>query len=125
MLRIPSGGLAQVDGEDGAVAVDDIAPEELRDLQPRLLRQALDVVAHLGADAGRLPLAAQRSGGVDDRAGPAAPDEVAIEVLEVEVLVQLADLLVQGHLGEEIVDEGVGGVDGHEKLQRMKDERCA
>ncbi len=95
-----------------------VAPEQLRDLEPRFLRQPLDVVAHVGAGRGRLPLPAQGAGGVDDRPGPPLPDEIPVEVLEIEILVQLADLLVKGHLAEEAVDERFGGwvIKRHEGL---------
>ena len=97
--RVPATGLPQGDREDRAVAVDHVEAEEQRDLQPRLLDgQPLGVVD------------VSRPADVEERADQAPGDEPAVLVADSPVvedaveLLQLADLLLEGHPREQLID---------------------
>ena len=63
-------------GEDGAVAVDDIAPEDERDFEACFERQVLEVVGGGGVAGFRLSLPGERAGCVEERADLALAQQV-------------------------------------------------
>ena len=98
--RVPATRLAQGDREDRAVAVDHVEAEEQRDLQPRLLDgQVLGLVdVPRPADVEERADQARAGSGRGARRGPATSFGDAVELL------QLADLLLEGHPREQLVD---------------------
>src|SRR5205814_3486120 len=65
-VGIPARGLAERDGELRAVAVNDVEPEDERDVESALLdRDALDAMRGLGADDVEDRADASRSNGVE------------------------------------------------------------
>jgi hypothetical protein len=111
-LDVPAGRLGEGDREHGPVAVDDVETEDQWDAQPAVLDREL-LCPPGGLGAGDIEHAADKT--------TADPLESFLSVLvvwrrsrDVEVAgveVELADLLLQRHLFEELVDVAldVGG----------------
>ncbi|MNO86705.1 hypothetical protein D3C76_781140 [compost metagenome] len=113
-LHVPAGRQAEADGEHRAVAVDHVVGEEQRDLQPALHGLVLQQ-----ADA--------RTGhGVEHRPGDAGADFLLQHRLRMVGAdadqAQLADLLLDGHLLHQVVDEGVPRLAG-KRLRRLGGEQ--
>ncbi len=138
-LQVPARGLGQGHREHRPVAVDHVVPEEQRDPQPGVLhRQLLGGASGLGPDD------------IQHRAHQAGPDVLEAllcaaffrrrtgDVVEARVLVHLADLLVQRHLPQQLVDASLdlgagqrlrgyrhGETHGQNRSERKEERRMA
>ena len=96
-VRIPTGGFAEGDGEDGAEAVDDVASEDQGDLKAALFHGDALGFGAVG-----------RSAGVQERAPAAAADLFLYGGGDGDLhrggLRHLAEFLFEGHSGDEAGD---------------------
>src|SRR5450759_2625755 len=103
---VPCGGEPERDREDRPVSVDDVACEQQRDPQARLL----DGYALCGVDGGDTNarvafISCRRAAGENTRPDPAEADELPVlHGVDVGALVGLPNLLGQGHLGQQGLD---------------------
>ena len=99
-FRVPTRGLSQRDGEDGAIAMDDVAAENQRNAQPAFVeRDALQCSALLG-------IAEIHDGAPAARANIVADLRVGSGIAG-RRLRKLAEFLLQRHACQQRVDEAL------------------
>ncbi len=97
-FRVPGGSLAEGDGKNRAVPVDDIAAEQQGDAEAAFLdRHALEAVGFARGGPAVAHRPGERSAGKKARAEEALADKVLGGFVHLGQLVHLADLLGQGH----------------------------